>query len=332
MRAAVITSVNAPWELQERPDPTPGPGQVVLRVHASGMCFSDVLVHRGLWPVPLPIVAGHEPVGEIVALGEGVTRLRIGDRVGVSWLQKGEGRCTECQSGRPLHCADGQTWINLGGGNAELMLAWEAGCTLLPAGLSYPDAAAAFCAGFTTMSGLRNADPKPGDRVAVLGVGGLGHMAVQLSAALGLETVAITTSPDKAEYAKQLGATDAVLAGDDPGAALAAAGGADIVLATTTNGEQVAKVLSGLRYAGRLVTMGVTGPLHLEDLTTLLFKQCSIKGSTHDNRGDLVEVLDLMAAGKVTPRVETYPLDRIDAVRERVEAGKVRYRAIIELD
>jgi D-arabinose 1-dehydrogenase-like Zn-dependent alcohol dehydrogenase len=248
----------------------------------------------------------------------------------VSWLQKGEGRCVECQSGRPLHCADGQTWMNLGGGNAELMLAWEAGCTLLPDSVSYPDAAVAFCAGFTTMSGLRNAAPKPGDRVAVMGVGGLGHMAVQLSAALGLETVAITTSKDKAEYAKQLGATDAVLAGDDPGAALAAAGGADIVLATTTNGEQVNKVLGGLRYAGRLVTMGVTGPLHFDDLTTLLFKQCSIKGSTHDNRGDLVEVLELMAAGKVTPRIETYPIEEINSVRERVEAGKVRYRAIVE--
>lgn len=331
MRAAVITRVDTPWQLQDVPDPDPGPGQVVLKIHASGMCFSDVLVHRGLWPVPLPIVAGHEPVGEVVALGEGVTRLRIGDRVGVSWLQKGEGRCTECQSGRPLHCADGQTWMNLGGGNADYMLAWEAGCTLLPDGLSYPDAAVAFCAGFTTMSGLRNAAPRPGDRVAVMGVGGLGHMAVQLSAALGLETLAITTSQDKAEYAKQLGAHDAVLAGDDPGQALAAAGGADIVLATTTDGPSVTKVLSGLRYAGRLVTMGVTGPLQIEDMTTLLFKQCSIKGSTHDNRGDLVEVLDLMAAGKVTPRIETYPMERINEVRERVEAGKVRYRAIVEV-
>lgn len=332
MRAAVITRVDSPWELRDVPDPTPGPGQVVLRVHASGMCFSDVLVHHGRWPVPLPIVAGHEPVGEVVALGEGVTRLRVGDRVGVSWLQKGEGRCRECQSGRPLHCADGQTWMNLGGGNAEYMLAWESGCTLVPDALSYPEAAVAFCAGFTTMSGLRNAAPRPGDRVAVIGVGGLGHMAVQLSAALGLETIAVTTSPDKAEYAKQLGAADAVLAGDDPGKALAAAGGADVVLATTTNGEQVSKALSGLRYAGRLVTMGVTGPLDVEDLTTLLFKQCSIKGSTHDNRGDLVEVLDLMAAGKVTPRIETYPLAQINSVRERVEAGKVRYRAIVQLD
>lgn len=151
MRAAVITEVNAPWEFQELPDPVAGPGQVVVRMQASGMCFSDVLVHRGLWPVRLPVVAGHEPVGEIVELGQGVTSLEVGDRVGVSWLQHGDGRCVECQSGRPLRCPNGQTWMDLGGGNADLMLAWESGCTLLPDDISYPDAAAAFCAGFTTM-------------------------------------------------------------------------------------------------------------------------------------------------------------------------------------
>ena len=332
MRASVITGTNRPWEFQELPDPVAGPGQVVIRMHASGMCFSDVLVHRGQWPVQLPIVAGHEPVGEVVETGPGVTALRVGDRVGVSWLQHGDGRCAECQSGRPLRCPNGQTWMDLGGGNAELMVAWESGCTLLPDNISYLDAFAAFCAGFTSMSGLRNADPKPGERVCVLGVGGLGHMAVQFSAALGLETIVLTNSADKVAYAKELGAADGILAGDDPGKALADAGGADIVLATTTSGEQVSKVLSGLRYAGRLVTMGMTGPLRFDDLTTLLFRQCSIKGSTHNNRADLVEALNLIAAGKVRPRIEAYPFEKINDVRERVEEGKVRYRAVVELN
>jgi len=332
VRAAVITEVNRPWEFQEIPQPVAGPGQVVIRIHACGMCFSDVLVHQGLWPVPLPIVAGHEPVGEVVEAGPGVINLRVGDRVGVSWLQHGEGRCVECQSGFPLHCPDGQTWIDLGGGNAEYMLAWESGCTLLPANISYLDATAAFCAGFTSMSGLRNADPKPGERVAVLGVGGLGHMAVQFSAALGLETVVLTNSPDKVAYAKQLGAADGILIGDDAGKALADAGGADIVLCTTASAKQVASVLSGLRYAGRLVTMGMTGPIQFEDMTTLLFKQCSIKGSTHNSRGDLVEALDLVASGKVKPRIEAYPFEKINDVRERVTAGKVRYRAAIDFN
>ena len=332
MRAAVITETNTPWELREIPDPEPGPGQVLIRMRASGMCFSDVLVHRGQWPVRLPVVAGHEPVGEIVEVGPGVTALRVGDRVGVSWLQHGDGRCAECLSGRPLRCPNGQTWMNLGGGNAELMLAWESGCTLLPEGISWLDGSAAFCAGFTTMSGLRSADPKPGERVCVLGVGGLGHMAVQFASALGLETIVLTNSPDKLAYARTLGAADGILAGDDPGRALADAGGADIVLATTTSAAQVSSVLSGLRYAGRLVTMGVTGPLTFGDLTTLLFKQCSIRGATHNSRADLVEALDLIAAGKVTPRIEAYPFEKINDVRERVEQGSVRYRAAIEFD
>ncbi|MFI6595788.1 alcohol dehydrogenase catalytic domain-containing protein [Nonomuraea sp. NPDC050536] len=330
MRAAVITRLNSPWEFQQVADPVAGPGQVVVRIHACGMCFSDVLVHRGHWPVQLPIVPGHEPVGEVVQLGPGVTTLRVGDRVGVSWMQRGEGRCVQCQSARPVRCEHTQTWMDLGGGYADLMLAWESGCTLLPEGLSYTDAAVAFCAGFTSMSGLRNADPKPGERVCVLGVGGLGHMAVQLATAIGLEVVVLTTSPDKADYAKQLGAVDGIVAGDDPGRTLAEAGGADIILATTTSAELVAKVLSGLRYAGRLVTMGVTGPLKIDDMMTLLFKQCSIKGSTHNNRSDLVEVLTLMASGKVRPVVETYAMDEVNDVLKRVEAGQVRYRAVLQ--
>ncbi|NUR83478.1 MAG: alcohol dehydrogenase catalytic domain-containing protein [Nonomuraea sp.] len=329
MRAAVITRLDSPWEFQQVADPVPGPGQVVVRIRACGMCFSDVLVHHGHWPVELPIVPGHEPVGEVAALGPGCTTLRVGDRVGVSWMQRGEGRCPQCQSARPVRCEHTQTWMDLGGGYADLMLAWESGCTLLPEGLAYEDAAVAFCAGFTSMSGLRNADPKPGERVCVLGVGGLGHMAVQLAAAIGLEVVVLTTSPDKAEYAKQLGAVDAVVTGDDPGQDLARAGGADVILATTTSAALVAGVVSGLRYGGRLVTMGVTGPLRIEDMTTLLFKQCSIKGSTHNNRSDLVEVLTYMAAGKVRPVVETYDMEDINDVLQRVEAGKVRYRAVL---
>lgn len=332
MRAAVITELNAPWEFQDINTPEPGPGQVLVRMHACGMCFSDVLVHRGQWPVKLPLVPGHEPVGEVAQLGPGVTTLRVGDRVGVCWTQRGEGRCTQCQSGRFQYCAHTQTWIDLGGGYADYMLAWEVGCTLLPDAVSYEDAAVAFCAGFTSMSGLRNADPKPGDRVCVLGVGGLGHMAVQLAAAVGLETVVLTTSPDKAEYARQLGASDAVIVGTDAGASLAAAGGADIILATTTSADLVAASVSGLRHGGRLVTMGVTGPLQITDMTTLLFKQCSVKGSTHNNRGDLVEVLHFMAAGKVKPCIEVFPLAEVNNVRQRVEAGKVRYRAVLQHD
>ena len=330
MRAAVITEFNKPWDVREMPDPQPAPGQVVIRVRASGMCGTDLHVHHGMFPLPRPIVAGHEPAGEIVGLGPGVTDLKVGDRVGVFWHQKGCGRCAACQSGHSGGCASAQSWMNLGGGNSELMLAWATGCALLPDGVSFEDAAPIFCAGYTVMSGLRNADPRPGDRVAVLGVGGLGHLALQFAKALGLETVAITGQADKKKELAALGADEVLVAGDDPGKTLTEAGGADIVLSTTNSARQVASTFAGLRDGGRFVNMGVTdGPIAIDPLV-LMFGQRQLRGSSQDERSDLFEVLMLVAAGKVSPKIETYPLARVNEVRERLEAGKVRYRAVLQ--
>jgi D-arabinose 1-dehydrogenase-like Zn-dependent alcohol dehydrogenase len=217
MRAAVIAKFNEPWEVRQVPDPKPAPGQVLIQVHASGLCFTDLHAHHGVFPLRPPFVAGHEPAGVIMETGAGVTELRVGDRVGVFWNQKGCGRCDVCQSGHPDRCHDAQSWMHLGGSNAELMIAWASGCALLPPGLSFELAAPIFCAGYTTMSGLRNADPKPGERVAVLGLGGLGHLALQFSKALGLETFAVTGQADKRKELLALGADEVVVSGDNPG-------------------------------------------------------------------------------------------------------------------
>src|SRR5262245_53972914 len=136
MRAAVMTEFRKPWTIKNLPDPQPQPGQVLIRMRASGMCGTDLHVHHGDFPVPLPMILGHEPVGTIEAVGAGVLGLKVGDRVGVSWAQKGCGHCRFCQEGRPRYCPESQTWVHLGGGNSELMLAWATGCTLVPAGLS----------------------------------------------------------------------------------------------------------------------------------------------------------------------------------------------------
>lgn len=147
MKAAVLVKLNTPWEIRELPDPIPQAGQVLIKVHASGMCGTDVHAHRGIFPIRFPLVAGHEPVGEIVKLGPGVIDLKVGDRVGVSWVQKGCGRCLYCQQSRDSFCngpEGAQTWMNIGGGNSELMLAWAQGCTLLPDGLDYVTAAPLF--------------------------------------------------------------------------------------------------------------------------------------------------------------------------------------------
>ena len=271
MRASVITAYNKPWELKTLPDPRPGPGQVLIRVKASGMCGTDLHVHHGAFGLPPGLVAGHEPVGEIVELGAGVTDLRLGDRVGVHWHQKGCGRCRNCQMGHPAFCPNVQTWMNMGGGNSELMVAWAAGCALLPEGLAWEAAAPIFCAGYTVMSGLRNADPKPGERVAILGLGGLGHLALQFSVAVGLETWAITNQANKVAELKAMGAHEVLVGGAEPEGAMQAAGGFDVVLSTTNSSKQVGSAFGGLRPNGRLVTMGVTtdGPIGIDPMKAL---------------------------------------------------------------
>jgi D-arabinose 1-dehydrogenase-like Zn-dependent alcohol dehydrogenase len=254
--------------------------------------------------------------------------LKVGDRVGVVWHQRGEGRCRWCQIGRPLYCPQVTSWMTNGGGYAELMKADADGCILLPDGISYENAAPVFCGGYTVMSGLRNADPKPGERVAVLGLGGLGHLALQYAKALGLPTVAVTGTANKKEELKGLGADEVVVVKGNAGQALKDAGGADVILSTTNSAEQVGQIAAGLRPEGRLVLMGVTGPLQLDPMQFMM-TQGRIIGSTQNRRSDMVEALELVASGKVKPVLETYKLEKANDVLERLMAGKVRYRAVL---
>ncbi len=329
MRASVIREFDRPWRIEELPDPVPAGGQVLIRVHASGLCGTDVHVHHGYLPVSAPLVAGHEPVGEVVQVGEGVTWPVVGDRVGVSWIQRGCGACRHCGAGRDTFCDDAQTWMDLGGGNAELMLAWAEGCTALPDGLAYELAAPTFCAGFTVLAGLRAAQPLPGERVAILGLGGLGHLAIQYAKALGHETLALTSSDEKCDDARELGADAAVTVDDHPGRALEDAGGADVVLCTSNSALQVSQVVTGLHPHGRLVNVGfLDGPVVL-DMNDMLYTHAQVKAVTPSDRRDLLDALAMVADGRVRPIVETYALEDHNRARERLEAGRVRYRAVL---
>jgi D-arabinose 1-dehydrogenase-like Zn-dependent alcohol dehydrogenase len=332
MKAAVLTELNRPYQIKEVPDPAPGPGEVRIRVHACGLCGTDLHVMRGEmgFNIPLPLVGGHEPVGVVDELGPGVTRLNRGDRVGVSWWQGGCGRCAFCQRGRGRHCPASKNWLRLGGGNGELMIADERGVFLLPDRLSFEEAAPLFCAGHSVVSGYRASEPRPGDRVGVLGLGGLGHLAVQVAKAFGHEVVAVTNSEDKRAFAQKLGADETVVCGTHAGKAIAKAGGVDVLLATTNSVEQTGQALFGLRPEGRLISLLVSPqPLQIHQ-GLLMSRFLSVKGAMSGDRNDMVDALDLAASGKVKPMIELYSIDDINSVVARLDENKVRFRAVLQ--
>lgn len=329
MIAAVFRDPGAPLEMRALPIPKIGPRQVLLRATAVGLCGTDAHAFAGRFPLPLPIVLGHETVGVVEAVGGEVSSLVVGDRVGVSWVQAGCGHCNGCRRGLLARCVEPRTWVENGGGLSELVVAEASGCTRLPDGLDDLHAAPLFCAGHVAMSGFRRATPQAGDRVAVLGVGGLGHLAIQIARAHGCEVIAVSASREKLDDARALGATEAVLAEGDVGLALESAGGADVVLATTNDATAVSQAVRGLRAGGRLVMLGLANePLAIDPLE-LVQREASLIGAVQGTHGELLEVLELAARGLVLPRVEQYPLVLVQRALERLVAGRVRYRAVI---
>jgi alcohol dehydrogenase len=326
MKAAVVPAPNGKWEIRDVPEPKPGPNQVLIKLRASGICYTDVHQTQGALPGNFPRILGHEPVGEILAVGAGVTSRKVGDRVGVPWLQASCGRCEWCSRGKPMFCAQQiGTSGEAPGGHAEYMLAFADATALLPEGLSYEQAAPILCAGYTVWSGLRWADPQPGERIAVVGIGGLGHLAVQYAKAVGFETIAISRSPDKDKLIRQLGADEIVRDGQG----LVGVGGADVVLGTGNSTAAMADTIQGLRPDGRLVVMGFEAkPLQVSP-ADLITRRIRILGSIQNGREYLYEALDIVAKGKVRVMTETYRLDEIHRAYERVEKGQVRFRAVI---
>lgn len=326
MKSAIVPSANARWELRELPKPVAGPNQVLIEIKASGICYTDVHQTKGELPGPFPRTLGHEPVGVIVETGPGVTTRKVGDRVGVAWIMSTCGRCEWCLGGKPMFCADQVgTGVHMSGGHAEYMLAMADATMLIPDSLAFDQAAPIFCAGYTVWSGFRWADPQPGERVAVVGIGGLGHLAVQYAKSAGHEVIAISRSPDKDKMIKQLGAD--VIVRDGKG--LLDAGGADIVLGTSNSVDAMADSIDGLRPDGRLVTMGYDPKPLSVSLGTLIMRRIRIIGSQQNGRPYLREALDIAAKGKVRVMTETYGLDDINTAYDRVEKGQARFRAVI---
>lgn len=333
MRAAVVPKIGGKWEVKEVPTAEPLANQVLIKIHASGLCYTEVNITEGRMPMPIefPRTLGHEPAGEIVAVGEGVTSRKVGDRVGVPWLQASDGRCEWCLRGKPIFCPHQiVTGINIQGSHAQYMLAYADSTMLLPDSISCEQAAPVFCAGYTVWSGLRWANPKPHERIAVVGIGGLGHLAVQYSKAAGFETIAITHSKDKVEFAHKLGADIVVSNG---GQGLREAGGADVILATSNSYRAASDTLKGLRPDGRLMLIGGSDePFAMPSAVDFLFNRVQVMGSTQNGREYLYEALDYVAKGKVKVIEETFPLDNISDAYERVANGKVRFRAVVTMN
>ncbi len=328
MKAAVAPAPNAAWIVKDVPTPRPGPNEVLIKIHASGICYTDVHQTRGQFPGPFPRTLGHEPVGEIVEIGPSVRTRKVGDRVGVPWIQTSCGRCEWCRRRKPMFCPDhAGTGVHTPGGHAEYMPAAADATMLLPDGLSYEQAAPIFCAGYTVWSGFRWADPKPGERVAVVGVGGLGHLAVQYAKAAGFTTIAVSRSPDKDSMIRGLGADEIVRDGQS----LAEVGGADVILGTSNSSDAMADSIKGLRQDGRFVLMGFEAkPLQVSP-ADLIIRRLRILGSQQNGPEYLHEALDFVAAGKVKVMIETFPLEEINRAYDRVEKGQVRFRAVVTL-
>ena len=328
MKAAVVPAMSSPWQIKDVPQPQPGPNQVLVKMHASGICYTDVHQTLGHLPGEFPRTLGHEPVGEIVAVAPDVITRKVGDRVGTAWIQATCGRCEWCQRGRRNFCPyQKATGVDLQGGHAEYMLMYADSTFLIPDSVSYEQAAPIFCAGYTVWSGLRWADPQPHERVAVLGIGGLGHLAVQYAKAAGFETIAISHSPDKDKMIRELGADEIVR----DGKSLTAAGGADIILSTSNSTNSMVDSIQGLRPDGRFVVMGADAePLSLS-VIDLLMKRIRIIGSQQNGPEYLYEALDFVAQGKVKTIVETYPLAEAPKAYQRVVDGKARFRAVLTM-
>jgi D-arabinose 1-dehydrogenase-like Zn-dependent alcohol dehydrogenase len=322
-------------ELVERPIPEPGTGQVRIRVQACGICHSDSLVKEGQMPgIEYPRVPGHEVIGVIDAVGRDVPpRWVAGQRVGVGWHAWHCNYCDNCRRGDFFACQNGPkvTGLSFDGGYAEYMVAPATALAVVPRDLPATDGAPLMCAGVTTFNALRNSGARPGDLVAVLGLGGLGHLGVQYAAKMGFVTVAIARGGDKEPLARQLGAAHYIDSQSaDPAAELTKLGGARVVLATATAGAAMAATIGGIAPRGKLLVLGAADPMQVNPLLLLLTRR-SIEGWYSGTSIDSQDTLSFSVQSGVRSMNETYPLERAAEGYERMMSGKARFRAVLTI-
>jgi D-arabinose 1-dehydrogenase-like Zn-dependent alcohol dehydrogenase len=335
MRAVQVSRAGGPLELVERPIPEPGPRTVRIKVEACGICHSDVMTKEGHWPgIQFPRVPGHEVIGVIDALGADVPpRWKVGQRVGVGWHAWHCGYCDTCRRADFFACQTGiqVTGISFDGGYAEYMIAPATALALVPAELRAAEAAPLMCAGLTTFNALRHIGARPGDLVAILGIGGLGHLGVQYAAKMGFRTVAIARGQDKQPLARQLGASHYIDSErSDPASELTKLGGAKVVLATVTHGPAMSATVGGLAPRGRLLVLGAADPMEVSPISLIMGRR-AIEGWYSGTSIDAQETLAFSAQSGVQSMNETYPLEQAAAAFDRMLSGRARFRVVLTM-
>jgi D-arabinose 1-dehydrogenase-like Zn-dependent alcohol dehydrogenase len=335
MRAVQISRAGGPLELVERPIPQPRPGAVRIKVEACGICHSDVLTKDGIWPgIEFPRVPGHEVIGTIDELGKDVPpRWQVGQRVGVGWHAWHCGYCDHCRRADFFACQTGiqVTGISFDGGYADYMIAPATALALVPAELRAAEGAPLMCAGVTTFNALRHSGARPGDLVAILGIGGLGHLGVQYAAKMGFRTVAIARGQDKQPLARQLGASHYIdSASTDPASELTKLGGAKVVLATVTHGPAMSATVGGLSPRGRLMVLGAADPMDVSPLSLIMGRR-AIEGWYSGTSIDAQDTLAFSIHADVRSMNETYPLERAAEAFDRMMSGKARFRVVLTM-
>jgi D-arabinose 1-dehydrogenase-like Zn-dependent alcohol dehydrogenase len=332
MRAVQVGEKGGDFELVEREVPSPGRGEALVRVHACGVCHSDMMAKEGAFPsVTFPVVPGHEIAGEIAGLGEDTQPWKVGQRVGVGWFGGNCGWCEPCRRGDFIACQNmGIPGVTFDGGYADYVLVKANALALIPDDLADEDAAPLLCAGITTYNALRNSDARGGDLVAILGVGGLGHLGIQFAAKLGYRTVAIARGTDKEQLARELGAHEYIdSTAGDPGEALQALGGAAVILSTISSGAANGEVLGGLAPNGALIVVGASPePIGASPLA-LIPGSTSIAGHASGTSMDSQDTLAFSSLEGIRPRIETMPLERAGEAYEKMMAGDARFRMVL---
>jgi D-arabinose 1-dehydrogenase-like Zn-dependent alcohol dehydrogenase len=335
MRAMIVPEPGARFRMEERDLPEPGGHEVRIRVHACGVCHSDSFIVEGHMPgLTYPRVPGHEVIGVIDALGPDVEGWVVGARAGVGWFGGACGYCGRCQRGNAFACENihGITGITRDGGYATHMLALASALAHVPPALDPVESAPLLCAGITTFNALRNCGAKPGDLVAIHGVGGLGHLGIQFSARAGFRTVAVNRGRDKEALARSLGAHDYIDSeAGDPAIALQAMGGAKAIIATVTNAGAMQALSGGLGVNGTMMVIGAVGALTVNSID-LLGKRASVRGWYGGTAADSEDTLLFSHLNGITSMNEVFPLEEAQAAYDRMMSGKARFRVVLKID